>query len=365
MRVLFLTLYPKLQPSTRFRVVQFLPFLDKRVDYVLKSPVPNKIFENFYTNKSTLGRLIFHCLEFFIRTKDILLSFRYDVVFLQKGITTLNIRFLYRLLFILNRNVIFDFDDAITISQISRLERFPLSILQEKNEWQKIVRLSQKVIVGNERLKSDISGLNKNIFVIPTPVDTEYFQINYDKFKNKDKVSILWSGNKSGHVYLKICADALICLDKKFSLGINILTDSPEEELQEIFSDVKINLIKWSIDAEKEAFSGADIGVMPLYDTLWDRRKCAFKALLYMACGIPVVSSPIGVVNDFVRDGENGFLAHSDKEWIEKLEALIKDAELRRKMGINGRKTAVEEFSLSRWTPYWKKVVMEKQSSAE
>ena len=83
-------------------------------------------------------------------------------------------------------------------------------------------------------------------------------------------------------------------------------------------------------------------------DTEWTRGKCGFKALLYMACGVPPVCSPVGMTTDIVQDGQNGLLASTTEEWIEKLSLLVENPTLRRQMGEAGRTTVEEKFSLTR-----------------
>jgi glycosyltransferase involved in cell wall biosynthesis len=365
MKILFLTLYPELQLSTRFRVIQFLPYLNEQVKCDVRPLVSGGIFSKFYGSHSRIGKILFHTFELITRIKDIISSFRYDAVFLQKGIATINFRGMHKLLFLFNKNIIFDFDDAITIQPISKLQKFPLNLLDDHKQFEKIVRLAKVVIVGNEKLKSDISGLNHNIRVIPTPVDTEYYPVNPDRYCEKSKVTIFWSGNQSGHFYLKICAPAIVRLAKRYPIRLTVLSDLIDPFLNEIFKGTNVNIIKWGVESEKEAFFNADIGIMPLYDTLWNRRKCAFKALLYMSNGIPVVSSPVGIAVDFFRDGVNGFLADSEEEWFNKLEMLIKDKSLRIRMGLEGRKTVEDNFSLSRWGKRWQGILLDTARQAK
>jgi len=92
---------------------------------------------------------------------------------------------------------------------------------------------------------------------------------------------------------------------------------------------------------------------MPLADDEWAKGKCGLKVLQYMACGVPVVASPVGVNKEIIRDGENGFLAATDNEWLGKLSLLARDEELRRKLGQKGRETVENHFSLKRWSPKW------------
>lgn len=101
----------------------------------------------------------------------------------------------------------------------------------------------------------------------------------------------------------------------------------------------------WERSREVRAVQGFDIGIMPLTDTPFTRGKCGGKALVCMSCGVPVVASPVGVNGDIIRDGENGLLAGTPGEWLEKLGALIKDADLRARLGSEGRRTIESRYS--------------------
>ena len=94
-----------------------------------------------------------------------------------------------------------------------------------------------------------------------------------------------------------------------------------------------------------------DIGIMPLTDTPWARGKCGYKLIQYMACGIPVIASPVGVNAELVEHGVNGFLASSDAEWAETLQTLLHDPDLRARMGEAGRRKVEREYSLQVWGP--------------
>jgi glycosyltransferase involved in cell wall biosynthesis len=83
-----------------------------------------------------------------------------------------------------------------------------------------------------------------------------------------------------------------------------------------------------------------------LWDDEWALGKCGFKAIQFMACGIPTVASAVGVNRDIIQDGINGFLASTEAEWVEKLTMLLRDAELRRRLGLAGRQTIESGYSL-------------------
>ena len=104
---------------------------------------------------------------------------------------------------------------------------------------------------------------------------------------------------------------------------------------------------EWLLATEVEDLQEFNIGVYPLPSDEWVLGKSGLKALQYMGLGIPTVATAIGATLEIIRDGENGFLASSHEEWVQKLSQLLEDAELRRRMGANGRKTVEERYSVS------------------
>lgn len=104
--------------------------------------------------------------------------------------------------------------------------------------------------------------------------------------------------------------------------------------------------LPWSEDTEINLIQGMDVGIMPLSNTPWARGKCGYKLIQYMACGLPVISSPVGVNCDIVEHGVNGFLASTDAEWREAVTTLLADGDLRRRMGAAGRKKVEVEYSI-------------------
>jgi glycosyltransferase involved in cell wall biosynthesis len=109
---------------------------------------------------------------------------------------------------------------------------------------------------------------------------------------------------------------------------------------------VEIEYRRWSLETEISCFDGIGVGVMPLDDTPWARGKCAFKAIQYMALGVPCVVSPVGANRELVTHGENGLLAGNADEWVDALDALLSSQELARRLGAEGRRTVLGSYSL-------------------
>jgi hypothetical protein len=112
-----------------------------------------------------------------------------------------------------------------------------------------------------------------------------------------------------------------------------------------------LDSLPWSEESEVALIHKMDIGIMPLTDTPWALGKCGYKLIQYMACGLPVVASPVGVNADIVEHGVNGFLASTDAEWRDAIGTLLSVPDLRRRMGAAGRKKVERDYSLQVWGP--------------
>jgi hypothetical protein len=110
-------------------------------------------------------------------------------------------------------------------------------------------------------------------------------------------------------------------------------------------------LFAFAISTAESRLVSMDIGVMPLPDTPWARGKCSYKLIQYMACGLPVVTPPVGMNKEIVEHCVNGFLAESGEEWRKAIEALISNPDLRRRMGAAGHKKVEDSYSLQVWGP--------------
>ena len=207
---------------------------------------------------------------------------------------------------------------------------------------QKLAESCDAVICGQEFLAERFSKWNPNIHLLPTAVDTERF------FPLKQVQSVRrigWTGGSSAFAELYRLEKAFkSCLDENPDARIRILSDArPSFSL---LPESKVEFIRWSPDVEVEAIQGMTVGIMPLEDTLWNRGKCSYKMLLYMACGIPVVVSPVGMNLNILQNGEIGYAAQQDSQWIDALHSLLNDETSAERIGANGRKIAERDFGL-------------------
>ena len=343
MRLLFLGVHARdRSPSQRYRFEAFEPHLRARgfeVDYAgALTPAEAR---DFYGPVSPLrkGRIAARAL---LRRVESLLH-RADVVFVQREAFFLFNQWSEWLAH-LRAPVVFDFDDAIWIHSVSEANK-RFAFLKNVSKIPRIVGLSHTVLAGNEYLADWARKYSSNVHVVPTCVDTERFSPPSQRAQG-GAVTIGWSGSPSTFDHLRPLLPALGRVKERFGdrVKLRVMGDPSFK-----YAPLALQGEAWTAEAELELLREMEIGVMPLPDDEWTRGKCGLKGLVSMSMGAATVMSPVGVNNEIVKHGENGFLARTDGEWVELLSRLVEDAELRRKIGEAGRETVVQRYSVARW----------------
>jgi len=339
MKILFIVPYSTEGASNRFRVEQYLPYLDKEgIEYDIRPFVSSRFYKILYSKKQRAKKIIYFIQSFFNRILDVIRLRRYDLVFIHREACPFGPPIFEWLIYKFKKPIIYDFDDAIFLQNYNLANRF-YRFLKFPSKTKEIIKMASMVIVPNVFLKEYTGKFNEHVYIIPTPIDTDKFKI---AAKSPNKLVIGWVGSFTTASYLKVVFNAMQQLSKKYDFVLKVFGAG------EIISipGVKIENHDWHLKEEVEYFQSIDIGIYPLIDTLWARGKAGFKAIQYMAVGVPVVASSVGMVKDFIEDGVNGYLVKTEEEWVEKISKLIEDSNLRRSIGLAGRKTVEEKYSL-------------------
>jgi len=210
-----------------------------------------------------------------------------------------------------------------------------------------VMAASDLVMAGNPYLADHAQRAGSTrVEIVPTVIDLDAYEVRAE-VADKDALCVGWIGTPQtwqalAHPVHKVL-DPVLTEQSALFLAIGA---GMQPETTGTFK-----ILPWSEDTEVSLIQSMDIGVMPLPDTPWTRGKCGYKLIQYMACGVPVVASPVGVNRDIVEHGVNGFLAESDEEWRTAVETLLNDADLRYRMGVAGRKKVEEQYSLQVWGP--------------
>lgn len=304
------------------------PFFTKRAHFA------------FYQSGNLLSKI--HALiESYWRRLPLLLHARsFDFIFVHREATPAGPPFIeWWLAKVLHKRIIYDFDDAIWLtdkkgeSQITRL-------LRSRSKVRSVCRWSYRISCGNEYLAAYARNYNARVKVNPTTIDLSLHSPVQNPNQVAEIVTIGWTGSSSTLKYLEPLVPILQSLEKKYSVEILVIADRNPRLPFENF-----RFQPWKKETEIADLSQMDIGIMPLPLDEWSQGKCGFKALQYMALGIPAAVSPVGINKEIVQHGCEGYCCNSPSEWFQFLERLILDPALRKRMGERGCQKVKKRYS--------------------
>jgi glycosyltransferase involved in cell wall biosynthesis len=236
-----------------------------------------------------------------------------------------------------------DYDDAIFHQYDLHPNPLVRTMLQKKIDT--VMRHAALVIVGNDYLAERASEAGARwVEILPTVIDIERYTISGKRQNNGFNIG--WIGTPMTAKYLYRIKDALvrICLEEKAQL---LLVGLEKIDIE----GVPVKTFQWSEEKEVELIQMFDVGIMPLPDNPWERGKCGYKLIQYMACSLPVIASPVGANRKIVDDGINGYLASTETEWLESFHRLQQDKRLRTEMGKAGRAKVESKYCLQVTAP--------------
>jgi hypothetical protein len=347
MRSLMALSHSRDDPASRFRVLQYLPYLEAAGWAVTHRPnIPSRYWLPTAPVRllRSLERRAAVAARRFNRRRDIGNAASYDVVFLNRDLQEGEIVWEQRLI-ASNPRMVFDFDDAIFLGE------------KRHNHIAWVCRHAAWVMAGNAHLASFARRFTERITIVPTVVATERYQLHAlceppsSKATDIDnsRICVGWLGSDlSIRQTLFPFWDMLGRIQQ--NLGFEFVICSRPRPIPPS-NTVQWQFLEWSPMTEEEIGRHIDVGIMPLVDTEFQRGKCGLKLLQYMAAGIPVVASPVGINRSLVQDGVNGFLVDDEDEWLNVLAALSQSPDLRRKCGLAGRQLCESGYSLARWLP--------------
>lgn len=262
---------------------------------------------------------------------------KWDVVILQKktSLTLIDLWLLERS----NPRILYDVDDAVMFQEMESGR--PLSG-RHFQRFLRTVRASHTVVAGNHFLARIVEAAGRPVAILPTPVDPERYRPRRGSGNPQGGPVIGWLGLSHNQKYLEPLLPVFDHLGKEFpGLRLRVVSDKlllPPAKF--------IEWKPWTLDGEPDDIASFDVGIMPLADTLWTWGKCGYKIIQYLASGVPVVASPVGLNVDIVREGVTGFLAGTAEEWQKKLRVVLSAPGVAREMGERGRLEAENRYSV-------------------
>ncbi len=341
-KILFIVPYPiGVAPSQRFRFEQYFDLLKSNgYQYEISSFWSEKGWHLLYSQKNVMRKVLAFLIGFFKRFTLIFRVRNYDMVFIHREALPLGPPVIeYIISKILRKKIIYDYDDAIWLQNTSDQNKL-VGKMKYHQKVKSICKWSWKVSCGNEFLANFAKKYNNQVFVNPTTIDGSY-HLPFDKKVLNNPVTIGWTGSHSTTKYLNSLLPIFRKLKEKYSIKIIVISDQ-----KPIWDFDDYEFIKWNKDKEIEQLGKMDIGIMPLDDNIWEKGKCGFKALQYMAMEIPAIVSNVGFNKTIINHGIDGYKCDNLHEWENCLNDLIQSETLRNAIGKQGRKKVMSDYSV-------------------
>ena len=347
MRVLGLSSYPVESAATRFRLTQFVePLAAEGITLEIVSFLNRSQFADLYAPQRTASKLLSLVPSILKRVSLLKDVRRYDVLFVQREAMFFGpaiFEWLYRRTS--GAPMVLDLDDATYVSYVSPSYGRAGSFLKFFGKTDKLIKSSRVVTCGNRYIAEHVESLGTKAVVIPTVVDTDEFR---PTVRSNEVPLIGWIGTHSTYPFLEWLFPVLEKLAEKHRFALKIVgANKSDIRLKGI--DV-VNL-PWELDREIEHFQSLDIGLYPMTlsgsaNEEWLQGKSGFKAIQYMAVGVPFVMSPIGVAGEIGEPGVTHLNATSEQDWYTHLNKLLSDDAFRSRMGEAGRRHSLENFTV-------------------
>jgi glycosyltransferase involved in cell wall biosynthesis len=346
-RILALTKYARQGASSRLRTLQYEPLLaGEGIEVTVQSLLADEMLQLRYEQDSYGKAALFRAYA--RRCRQMLLRRKFDVVWIEKEALPWWPLWVERALL---RGVpyVVDYDDAIFHRYDQHAHPWVRRLYGRRLDG--LMAGAALVIGGNRYLAQRARDAGAPwVEVVPTVIDLERYPFPA-KVRTVDPASvslprIVWIGSPSTVHYLQLIREALQAVAAQHPFVLRIIGGGPVD-----LPGVQVEVIPWSEATETEAIRGGTVGIMPLLDSPWERGKCGYKLIQYMACGLPVVGSAVGVNPELVRSGGNGFLVTTPADWVAAVARLLRDHALCAEMGQAGRRRVEQTYCLQQTAP--------------
>lgn len=332
-------------PGQRYRYEQWAPYLKEQgieltfrpfstsgLDAILYKP-------GLYATKglAMLSRLVRRAFDAW-EARD------FDVVLVQREACLIGPAWAERVARIRRPAFVYDFDDAIYMPYVSPTHRH-LSYLKFPWKTASLCRMAHMVVAGSPFLAEWARQHNPRVHLVPSTVSLRSY-VPRPGAPPPGRPVVGWTGSHSSVQYLLRLAEPLRRLGRRVPFRLLVIGGGEVN-----LPGVEVESRPWRSETEVQDLWDMDIGIMPLPDEPWAHGKCGMKAIQYMGVGLPAVVSPIGVNRNIVTPGIDGDHATTDEEWLQALERLLRDDEVRRRMGAAAYRTVTSRFSAEAHAP--------------
>jgi glycosyltransferase involved in cell wall biosynthesis len=344
-RLLMLAPFPREAAYTRYRLLQFVP--DLASAGIAAHVVPflsSADFRDYYGGGGHARRAMRLACAVGRRILAAARATAYDAVLLGREALLFGPPWIEAFLTrVLRKPLLFDFDDAIFLRNPNTAwGRWSGLAARCKcpGKTDAILAASKVVLAGNSYLAEYARRFNPHVMVMPTVVDADQYPDATCRSANELPV-VGWIGTHTTARFLDQIAAPLAEVASRRDYRLRLVGAGPDISLP----GAPVESVPWTLEGEAAQFAALDIGLYPLPDSPWTHGKCGFKAIQYLAAGVPTICSPVGVTTEIVEHGRTGLWARTDAGWVDALDRLLEDAAERRSMGTRGRRAVREHWS--------------------
>ena len=331
--------YNRLGASSRLRMMHYFPcFESAGIDVTVAPLFSDAYVLGLQQSKVNIGEIFRAYVQ---RVKTLFLSGKYDLIWIEKELLPWLPAELELALLSRRTPYALDYDDAVFHYYDLHQNSVVRSLLAEKHS--KLIGTAALVVAGNTYLADYAWHAGaKRVELIPTVIDLlRYPQQGHVFEKTQSSPPCVgWIGQRATAEYLTAYTKIFHRLFSEGRATFSAIGIDAQSH------GLPMKSIPWSEQTEVADIASFDIGIMPLVDDPFERGKCGYKLIQYMASALPVVASPVGVNCQIVEHGVNGFLADTVEEWERSLKMLLEDRELRHRMGLAGRRKVEREFCI-------------------
>jgi len=326
----------------RLKYEQFINHWEENgYEVEISSFMDSRMWKVVYTKRNFLQKFLGTMRGYIRRIKDIFRIKRFDVIYVFMWVTPFGTSLFERIFRSISTNLIYDIEDNVTMTQSSSLNSL-IKVFKGSGKIKFLIKESDHVITSSPFLNSDCLELNKKqsaTFISDAMDIKRYIPIN--SYKNNKTIVIGWTGTFSSVMYLDLLRDVFLELNNRIKFKLRVIGNFEYD-----LPGIDLEVIQWKKSSEIEDLQGIDIGIYPLTQDKWVLGKSGLKALQYMALGLPTVATNVGTNPSIITHMKNGWLVKTDNEWIDALENLINNPDLRAKMGKEARKKILENYSI-------------------
>ena len=343
MRILTLTRYERLGSSSRVRFYQYFPYLESQGVEIQSAPFFKDAYvQNIYTGKAVNFSSVLYA--YFKRLWSIFQSSKFDLIWVEKELFPWLPDWFERLLTTQGMPYVVDYDDAVFHRYDLHRSVLVRSLL--KNKIDHVMSRAALVVAGNEYLADRAKQAGaKRIEYLPSVVDVSSYTTKTDSIGSPFRIG--WIGSPVTAPYLEVVKDTLHQLVREADIGLTLIGAGERVP----FPNIPITILPWDETFERSIGRLFDVGIMPLMDGPFERGKCGYKLVQYMAGGLSVIASPVGVNRQMIEPGVNGYIASNTEEWLTALRLLIHNHPLAMDMGRAGRQKAERLYNLQITAP--------------